>query len=179
MGRRGSITNRNGFTLVELLVVTAIIAVVGGLGTGFFLSTLTARTKAAHRLEVQENARLALARMAYEIRRAVLIEGTSDFGVNLATSPGTLDLDMPGGGTTSVTFSILSGALRIRDGAGAPVLLTTNDVEVSDLTFENHTTANGRSQNIKITLTVDHVGGSSGQFGASTTVSTTVELRGE
>ena len=100
--------NRRGFTLVEMLVVIALLALVGGLAISFFLSTIGVRAKAQHRLEVQENARLVLARVEYEIRRARGVEATTDFDVNLATTGGaTLDLDMSAAGNDPTTFDVV------------------------------------------------------------------------
>lgn len=172
--------NRAGFTLVEMLMTATLLAVVGGLAISFFLSTLEARTKAQNRIEVQENARLALSRMAYEIRRARGTEAATDFGVNLAAVPGaTLDLDMPDAADDPTTFDVTAGVLRVTRGAGAPVALTTDDLIVTDLTLADRSSANGRSENVGLTLTLEDPAGAGGDLGASITVSTTVELRGE
>lgn len=176
---QSSIPDQRGFTLVELLVVTALFVVVGGLGIGFFLATLSARAKAEHVIDVQENGRLALQRISYEIRRANGIALTSDFGVNLAATPGdTLDLDMPNVLTDPTTFDVVNGTLFFTQGTDAPVALTTSDVTVTNLTFDNRSSTNGLSQNIKVTLTLDHAAGAAGELGATTTLSTTLELRG-
>lgn len=172
--------NRAGFTLVEMLMTATLLAIVGGLAIGFFLSTLEARTKAQNRIEVQENARLALNRVAYEVRRARGVETTTDFGVNLAAVSGaTLDLDMPDAGDDPTTFDVVDGVLRVTRGVGSAVALTTDDLVVTDLTLADRSSANGRSENVALTLTLEDPSGASGELGASVTVLTTVELRGE
>lgn len=171
--------NRAGFTLVEMLMTATLLAIVGGLAISFFLSTLEARTKAQNRIETQENARLALNRMAYEIRRARGVEATTDFGVNLAAVAGsTLDLDMADAADDPTTFDVVDGVLRVTRGAGSPVALTTDDLVVTDLTLADRSSANGRSENVALTLTLEDPAGAGGEFGASVTVSTTIELRG-
>ncbi len=104
-------------------------------------------------------------------------EASTDFGVNLATTPGaTLDLDMPDAGRDPTTFDVSSGVLRISQGAGSAIPLTSNDVEVTNLTIYDRTSVNGRSKNIKFTLTV-----SSNISGLNEpndiTITTTVEMR--
>jgi len=118
--------------------------------------------------------------MAYEIRRARGVEATTDFGVNLATVSGsTLDLDMADAGDDPTMFDVVGGVLRVTRGAGSPVALTTDDLIVTDLTLADRSSANGRSENVALTLTLEDPAGAGGEFGASVTVSTTVELRGE
>ncbi len=160
--------SKRGFTLVELVVVISLFTVIGGLAIGFFISTITGRAKAQARIETQEHARFAMHRMAYEIRRAQGIELTSDFGVNLATTSGaTLDLDMADAARDPTTFDV----------AGSAVELTSDDVSVTSLTFDDRSSPNGRSTNIKMTLTVEHAATAPTDLPFSFTLHTTVELR--
>ncbi len=169
--------DQRGFTLVEVLIVTALFVIVGGLGIGFFLSTITLRSKADHRIAVQENARLAIERMGYELRRARGFESTTDFGVNLAATEGaTLDLDEPDASSDPTTFDVVDGTLRMTQGTGAPVALTSHDVIVRDLTVDDRST--DASTNVKLTLTIDHIAGTEGELGATITLTTAVQLRG-
>jgi prepilin-type N-terminal cleavage/methylation domain-containing protein len=172
---------KSGFTLVELLVVIGVSAVVGTVVLGFFVSTLTGRAKAQARAHVQEQARFAMERMVYEIRRARGIEVTSDFDVDLSDNASyTLDLDMSTAGRDPTTFAVSAGVLTIKQGSGSAVDLTSNDVEVTNLTFNNRTTANNRSHDITITLTV-HKADPSGQGSGDIfyTLQSSVEIRGK
>lgn len=172
--------DKRGVTLVELVVVTGLFAVVGGLAVAFFLSVITGRARSLARIETQEQARVAMQRMVYEIRRARGIEGTSDFDVNLAVVPGsTLDLDMEDIARDPTTFLVASGVLRMSQAGGSAVDLTTADVTVSDLTFSDYSTANGLSQNIGVSLTIEHVDPTGGDAPFSYSLRSTVELRDE
>jgi len=174
------VTDQRGFTLVELIVVVAVFAVVGGIAISVFLSILTGRAKAQTRAELQEHARLGVSRMVYEIRRARGIEVTSDFGVNLAVDgSATLDLDMPAVPNDPTTFSVASGILLMTQGTGSAVELTSNDVTISNLTFENRTVGNGRSRNITFTLTLTHQDPTGRPVDLSYTIESGAELRGK
>lgn len=166
---------------MELIVTIGVFALVGGVIISIFISTITSRAKAHAHIEAQEQARFALERMTYELRRARGLEATTDYGVNIATSSGTsLDLDMSVGGNDPTSFTVVSGILYITQGAGAAVALTSDDVSVTNLTVDNRSTANGRSENVKVTLTV-HKGDPTGQADSDVdyTLRTAVELRGE
>lgn len=145
--------DERGVTLVELIVVIAVFAVVGGASVGFFVSTYTGRAKAHARAELQGQVRFAAARVAYEIRRARGFEAASDYGVNLASVPGTLDLDIEDVADDPTTFDVSAGVLRMSQGAGPFVALTSDEVTVTDFTVDDRTSGNGRSRNLKVTLT--------------------------
>lgn len=174
-----SLRNQHGTTLVELLVVTGLFVIVGGLAIGFFLSAFTGGAKAKANIEAQENARFAMQRVVYEIRRSRGIEVTSDFGVNLATTSGTtLDLDMTDALRDPTTFQVAGGVLQMQQGTGGFVDLTSDDVTVTNLTFDNRTTGNGRSRHIKMILTVTHPDPTGAEaIEIVYTLQTTVELR--
>lgn len=147
--------DQKGFTLVELILTMALLVLVGSLGVNLFLATITARAKVNAAMEINQNAALAARRITYEIRRSRGAELTSDFGVNLATTPGTtLDLDMPDVPRDPTSFDIASGVLRVTQGTGSTINLTSNDVSITNLTIDDRSTGNGRSANYKITLTV-------------------------
>lgn len=172
--------DKRGTTLVELLVVTALFVVVGGLSIGLFLSTITGGAKAKANIEVQENARFAMSRVVYEIKRARGLEVTSDYGVNLAAVGGsTLDLDMPDAGRDPTTFQVVGGVLQMKQGAGAFVDLTSDDVTVTNLQFDDRTSANGRSENVKTTLTLTAPDPARPGVDVTYTLRTTTELRAE
>jgi|GEM_PF-2028727 len=169
-----------GFTLVELIVVVAVFAVIGGIAISVFLSILTGRAKAQARAEMQEHARLAVSRLVYEIRRARGVEVASDFGVNLATTPSaTVELDMTVSGNDPTVFSVVGGVLYLQQGANPAVALTSDDVVVSNLTFDNRTVGNGRSKNIAFTLTVLHSDPTGGSVDLVYSLDSAAELRGK
>ena len=149
--------DKSGMTLVELVVLTGLFVVVGGLAINFFLATLTGRAKATANVEVQEQARFAMQKLVYEIRRSADVDPTTDFGVNLATTGGaTLDLDNNDVALDPTSFQVVGGVLVMDQGATTGLEITSDDVQVTELTLTDRSTGNGRSKHILITLTVGH-----------------------
>ncbi len=63
----------HGFTLVELLVVTVLLAMVGGICMSMLLSANASATATTQSNDINENARLAVNRMTRELRQASAI----------------------------------------------------------------------------------------------------------
>jgi prepilin-type N-terminal cleavage/methylation domain-containing protein len=77
--RRLSPAAENGFTLIEMLVVMAILLTILAGITGAYVSAMTSQVDQTRRLDAQENARLALDRMRKDIHCA---HGVTDPYVN-------------------------------------------------------------------------------------------------
>lgn len=148
---------KRGATLVEMVVVVALFAMIGLALVYFSTGIVMSRARALSRIEAQEHARFALQRITYEIRRARGFELGSDFGVNLATTPSTsLDLDMREGANDPTVIDVSGGVVRLKQGAGPAIELTSDDVTVTNLTFDNRSSPTNRNRNVKITLTVEN-----------------------
>lgn len=137
------LSSQKGFTLVEFLLVLAIFSLVIVATAGFFIMTLQGRAKAQVHIEVQEQARLALERITYEIRRAN--------GVNSA-SGGTLSLSMSSSSRNPTVFSLTNGTLFMTQGTGSSTPLTSSYASVTSLSFTN--LSSGKSKNILIAMTL-------------------------
>ncbi|MBU0646245.1 type II secretion system GspH family protein [Patescibacteria group bacterium] len=149
--------NQEGMTLVEILVVMFLFIFIATFSLNFLIMTVTGHAKAQANIEVQEHARLAMQRMVYEIRRAQALEPSSAFDTNLAlSSVDTLALDMADADRDPTTFKVVNGILTLKQGADPAEELTSNDVEVTNLIFSDRSTANGRSHNLLINLTIKH-----------------------
>ncbi len=169
-----------GFTLIEFLVYSTIVVVIGVVSVEFILNIYEGKAKSTAYFEVQENARLAMERIVQEIHGAKNINlGSSSFGVNLATNPGTkLSLEMKDASLNPTEFDVSSGVLRIKQGVSGPYELTNNQVQVTNLTFRNFTSPNGKSINIGVELTIEYINPENlPQWQASIALRTTVELR--
>lgn len=163
----------SGFTFIELIIYIAIIAVFVVALILLVHNIVLGQVKNQALAEVQNNARLALARMKYEIRQSADInESQSQFA---PTNPGTLYLENP---SADVIFSVNGDkALTIEIGADPSWELTSSEVEVETLTFQDVSPTADYSA-IKIVLTIDYKNPSqSKDWEASVTRTTTVSLR--
>lgn len=168
-----------GFTLIEFLVYSAIVVVAGVISVEFILNIYEGKTKSQAYFEVQENARLAMERIVQEIHGAQNINPSSNFNINLATNPGAkLSLQMKDASLNPTEFDVSSGAVRILQGISGPYALTNNQVRVTNLTFRNYTSLNGKSRNIGVELTIEYLNLENlPQWEASISLQTAVELR--
>lgn len=72
--------SRRGFTLIELVVASALAALVLGLGAAFLVPALRASSRSAARVELEQRAVLALSRLVKDI------EHTSPAGMSLRSN---------------------------------------------------------------------------------------------
>ena len=157
-----------GFTLIELILYMTLVA---GFVTGavlFAWDVVYSREKYSQQQTVEEVSRLALGRIAYEIRRAKNIQ---------SVSAGQLILDN-GGSTT--TIASISGSVVLTSAGSGPYTLTSNQVTVTDLSFTNITPTNNNSKNIKVSLSVKQTSDMlANQTPAATSRSQSVELNSQ
>jgi len=133
-----------GFTFIELILYTALIAVFLTGAVYFAWDVIYAQTKSTVEQEVIENARFALQRIQTEIRNA-------DEILNL--SPSSLELDSGSLGLTTIFLE--AGVIKINQG-GTISALTNSQVEATGLSFVNHSTSDNKSKNIEFSLTIKH-----------------------
>ncbi|MDD5110528.1 MAG: prepilin-type N-terminal cleavage/methylation domain-containing protein [Patescibacteria group bacterium] len=179
-----NLRQRSGFTLVEMVIATALLVVVFLVGFDLLWQVLSVQSKTLAVQEVQQNARIALRRIETEIRNSSGVTlASSTFGVD----PGTLTLDYPGTGTDVVfdtaTSTVTVGGvsmpyrmLRISVG-GSPVALTNDRVDVTKFLLTNLT--HGQTPaTIRIDIGVQMLNpGSDTTRNASFGLSSTVSLR--
>jgi len=130
---------KKGFTLIEFLIYIVLISLFMTGMLSFSWNVIYGKEKAYQNQIVDQNARSALTRIAYEVRRAKNIQ---------SLSPTQLVLDNGGSSTTTVDLS--SGTVRISTGGGGPYNLTSNQVNVTGLNFTNLTTDNNNLSLIHI-----------------------------
>lgn len=159
---------RRGFTLIELILyITLVSSFVTG-AVLFAWDVVYGREKFNQQQIVEQSTKVALGRIAYEIRRATDIQSVSPHQLILVN----------GAGTTTVASS--SGSVVITSGSAGPYTLTSNQVTVTDLSFTNVTPANNNSKNIKVSLSVKQASDVlSGQTPARTSMSHSVELNSQ
>ncbi|KKW15219.1 MAG: hypothetical protein UY52_C0019G0003 [Parcubacteria group bacterium GW2011_GWC2_49_9] len=131
----------NGFTLIELLVYLSITSVVLVVITSFVASTTKNAVESKVSTEIQQNARLLLSRMTYDIRIA---EDFDDTNSDLNIDHGSLTVIQ---NAQPVSYSWDNGQVTLDDGSG-PVALTTGLVNVTKFYFDR----NGDTVTIQLTM---------------------------
>ncbi len=167
-------TITNGFTLIEMVVYVAIMAVIITALVTFTSDAIKANSKSLMLRESLDNAHRALEVITREIRHAEEIyTPTSLFG----TSYGQLSLktikNLPEGEQNSyVDFFVEDGIVYIKQEGEDAEALTSNNVEVTDLVFTNI------DPSVQINLTIGYKGSASKpSYRASTSLTTSATLR--
>lgn len=143
-----------GFTLIETLIYIAIIGLLAGGLISFTLSIIGTRAKAYVAQEVHSNMRSAVDTISQKIRASTGVNtGASTFDAD----PGILSLVMADAALdpTIISLNHDNGSLQIKEGAAAPLFITANAVNITNLVFTNMTGASPR-ENIKFTITIDY-----------------------
>ncbi len=126
----------NGFTLLEVLVTTAIIGVLFTVSAAIFINTIRSANKANITNEAKDNASLLIEKLQSDIK-----DSTSDLvsTTNVATPNDTL--------TIKPTSKLLNIVWKCVDPATGNSYVTRNDLNTAsgDLTVTNRDTVNGVS----------------------------------
>ncbi len=159
------------FTLIELLIYTAIISLVLVLITGFFWNIVSGNIKENSYQEVQQNGRFVMTKITQEIKKAIGINSpVQGFSAN------SLSLMMSDSNLSPTIFSVSGGKLMIVQGTSAPIELTTDQIVVSNLQFTNLSYSNTPGTlRVEITLESLNPAGKT-EYQASIDLKTTVSL---
>ena len=161
---------RQGFTLVEVLIYIAIIGIVITSFVTFAMSISGSRAKTYVVQEVHANARVALNLISQKIRLADDV-----FSPIAGNSNSSLELDMPGP-DSNLTFDVASGVLNITEGIGSPIPITSDEVNISSLSFTNLAPSEERD-NIRIKMIIEYRGDGSKEYEYSQNLQTAISLR--
>ncbi|KKQ98559.1 MAG: hypothetical protein UT24_C0009G0059 [Candidatus Woesebacteria bacterium GW2011_GWB1_39_12] len=157
-----------GFTLVELILYIAIVTMFMT-GVIYFTSDIVyGRVRSQVHQEVNQNMRLAVKIIMYEIRNASGVNSVSASSISLASTDA-------GRNPTVIDRDVSSGRLRIGYG-GNQYFLTSNKVTVTALNFTDFSTAG--STNVRFSITIEATGDRQ-EFQKSETYETSVELRSQ
>ncbi len=121
-----------GFTLIESLIYFGMLGILLlTLGTILF-QVLFAKAKAEMIQEVGQGGRIALERIADQIRNAQSVSSPT-----LGQSSQSLTLTMSDGAKNPTIIDVAGGQLRIKEGALSPVPITSDELTVGQVLFTN------------------------------------------
>jgi Tfp pilus assembly protein PilW len=169
---RRTLRTKKGFTLVELLLYVALTTIMVGTTSVFLFITLQVRVKNQVITEVEQQGQQAMQRITQVIRNATDIttpaQGVSGASATLVVVPA---------GNSPTIFDLSAGALRIKEGAGAAVVLTNARVTASALNFTNLSrSASSHDIRVQFTLTAVNSSGRS-EYDFTKTFTTTAHVR--
>ena len=146
------IKQQQGVTLIETLVYLALVSGILLVATSFAWNIINSRTKAFTIQEVEQNGRFITQKIAGVIKEANLIVFplTGDTANNL-------DLEMDDGGTETISINLNGNDLEWQEDGGPTILLNSNQVKITSMEFVNLSTANNRSRNVKLLMTIEHI----------------------
>lgn len=164
---------KQGFTLIEMLVAVGLFSILFAIAAGGFVSALRAQRQAADLIAAESNIGLAIEQMAREIRTGYLfchnLDGTLNTACNFIKAkvlPNHLtydefqNLEYYNANGEKVDYSLSNGTLMRADSAeesGLPQAITATNVNVTSLTFtvfENSQPGAGWNPRIVIDITI-------------------------
>ena len=165
-----TIRGQQGFTFVEAILYVSIISILLTTLIPFTWNIVEGQRKSATQEEVSSQARMISERIKYEIRNAVSINSVGASSLVLCEGS-------PCSGNNLTTISLSGGQISIAPApAPTPVILTSNDVTVSSLTFTNNSSTT--TKNVSFSLTLQQAGTQKrNEFKQSETIQSSVELR--
>ncbi len=140
-----------GFTLIELLLYVSLSGIIIFSVSIFMAVLLQARVKNQTIAEVQHNGDRIMQIITQTLRNSTVINSPTT-----GTSSAVLSVDTVIPANNPTVFDMSGGVVRMKEGAGAAVALTSNRVEVSDLNFDNLTRPDTPG-NIHISFILSHI----------------------
>ena len=146
--------NNHGFTLIELLLYIAIASIIVFTTASLLRFTLESRVKNQTIAEVEQQGTSVIQLITQAIRNAKAINSPT-----LGNSASSLSLEVEDEASNPTIFDLSSGVIRIKEGAGAAVNLTSSRVTVSNLNFQNLSRA-GTPNTIRVSFTITYINSS-------------------
>ena len=141
--------NKDGFTLVEMIIYIAIFSIFIGTLVSFFITMNSSRINNQITLEVNNQGNDVMRVMTQSIRNATSINTPSTSSLS-----NTLSLVTPDLSKNPTIFSVTDGILYMTEGSGPSISLTNDKVSLSNLVFSNLSNPNTLgSVQVRFTLT--------------------------
>lgn len=143
---------KKAFTLVEILVYIAVLAVVFLIVGSFVFWLVNSESKAKANRELLINAKRAIDTISYQIREAESIYDPTTTANQLSLE---IKKYLPEGEETSfIDFFLCGTQLCLKKESQEPLALTSDNVEISNLIFTK--VVSGGAPSVKIDLTVEY-----------------------
>jgi len=173
--------NKNGFTLIELIIYAAVFAIMAIILTLFVFNLIGVQAKIKISKEVSENSQRAMEIMLQEIRNAQGVYTTTSA---FKSHPGQLSLittrDTPTGEQTTYIDFYLDNNNRLclkREGAEGKAMVSEN-IKINNLVFNYLTTNSAKSIRIELSATYIQPSPKSA-YQATTTLISSANLRND
>lgn len=159
-----------GFSLLEIIISLAILAIVAAASASFFLSMSASNLKTTAQREALENARRAMDTITHEIKSAksIYTPTTTANQLSLETSK----YSPSGENDTFIDFFLCGSAVCLKKESQDATALTSDSVQVTNLVFSQIST--GANNSIQVSLTVSS---GSGDNASSVSLTSTASLR--
>ncbi|MBI3045933.1 MAG: type II secretion system protein [Candidatus Harrisonbacteria bacterium] len=138
-----------GFSLLEVLIYTAIIGIVGSLFSGILLSVTRIQNQQNAAAEVNQQLNFVINNIQRLIRESSYI----DIAAGAVTS--TLTLKMRDSAKDPTIITVANGKVTLQQGGASPLELTTSAVTVDKLAFLKITNYPGHDS-VQIDVTLSH-----------------------
>ena len=140
-----------GFTLIELIIYIAIVAVVLLVAFNFVWEIIYGNVKSQAIREVQQNARFCIEKITKTIEEALVINSPTP-----GDSANLLSLEMPYSSLNPTIFHVFDNKLRITQGVRGTYELTNDRVIVRSLQFTNLSYLDTPGT-ARVEMVIDHV----------------------
>lgn len=145
---------KKGFTILELLLYVGILSVVIFSIAFFIQMMMSARLKSQTIAEVEQQGQQVMQKITQLIRNANAITVPSE-----GSSGSSLTLDTYDTGKNPTVIDVASNVLRIKEGTGAAISLTSSRVSVNGFSIQNLSRASTPGT-VRIQFTLTHVNAS-------------------
>lgn len=171
--------NIKAFTLIEVLLYTGIVGIVLASLVGFGWNMMGIEVKTAAHSDAMSNARFVGEKLSFFIREATDIDAAnSNFGVNLAMTPGSKVTLRSVAPNDPIVFDVSSGTLRVTQGVAAPASLTSSNISVNSIVFTNASSADGKTKNIGFDIQLETIsGGNRFEYESEVLLRSSAEIR--
>lgn len=169
-----SFRRKGGFTMVELIIYVALVSIFITSAILYSWDVILSREKSYSEQLVGQNARIILAKILYEIKRASALQNLTSDQIALTNSVGT------------TTISLAGGQITITSGGAGPYRISSDDVRILDQPetpnplFSNLSDTGNNSKNIRVRATVRLAQTTaSASYNAETSIAGSAEVSGQ